>query len=84
MTIRGGAVTVTTPIQLDGGGPFETPAVSGFLGLAILADRPRVQTLRFALEDGSELHLPIANNAFEKLLSQFAGLYEARRKSGEG
>lgn len=69
------------PIQLDGPGPFETPAVEGFLGLGTLADRGPAQTLRFVLSGGSELRLPIAAHAFDKLLGQFAALHEARLKA---
>lgn len=62
-------------LQLDGLGPFETPAVAGFLGLAIAQGREPTQ-IRFVLEDGSELRLPIQGHAFEKLASQFAAIYE--------
>lgn len=67
-------------LQLDGLGPFLAPAVVGFLGLTIAEGRLPVQ-MRFRLEDGSELHLPIQEAALDKLMGQFAGLHaEAQRE----
>ncbi|QIG51341.1 hypothetical protein G5V57_28685 [Nordella sp. HKS 07] len=71
---------MATRVQLTGDGPFVMPAVVSYLGIALPAGR-RTTQIRFILEDGSELHLPIAGVAYNKLLAQFAMLY-AERGSG--
>jgi hypothetical protein len=66
-------------VQLDPPGPYVLPEAVGFQGL-VLVQGQRPTQMRFALADGSILHLPIAEHAFDKVLRQFASLYEAREK----
>ena len=70
---------MTTHLPVDGPGPFVLPKVEGFLGLVLAGGQQPVQ-MRFVLEGGSELHLPIAEYAFDKLLRQFAALRDAKDK----
>ena len=63
--------------QLSGDGPLVMPAVVGYLGLTLPAGGRPTQ-IRFVLEDGLELHLPIPVAAYNKLLAQFAMLYAER------
>lgn len=67
-------------LRLDGPGPYTTPAVEGFLGLAMPEGRLPVQ-IRLVLSGGSELLLPIAEPAFDKLIAQFASLHAEKDKS---
>ncbi|QIG51824.1 hypothetical protein G5V57_31430 [Nordella sp. HKS 07] len=66
--------TMAMRVQQSGDGPLVMPAVVGYLGLA-LSSGGRPTQIRFVLEDGSELHLPIREVAYSKLLAQFAMLY---------
>ena len=69
-----------TKLDLSGTGPFETPAIVDYLGLAY----PMTGTLaqvRFALEGGSELRLPIKSDALDKLIEQFRLL--SSKKNGK-
>lgn len=61
---------MATQLDLSGTGPFETPAIVDFLGLAYPLSGTSVQ-IRFALEGGSELHLPIKSDALYKFIQQF-------------
>ncbi len=67
-------------VQLDPPGPYILPAVETYQATTIAQGRLPVQ-LRLFLENGTELHLPIAAHAFEKLLHDFHGLHEARLKN---
>jgi hypothetical protein len=62
---------MATKIPLTGTGPFETPAIVDYLGLAYPLSGTKVQ-VRFALEGGMEIHLPIHSMALTKLTEQFA------------
>jgi hypothetical protein len=59
-----------TLVQLDGPGPFQTPAVTGFLG-AMAGPKTQLVHIQLALEDGRELYIPLANTAYENLCRQF-------------
>jgi|HubBroStandDraft_6_1064221.scaffolds.fasta_scaffold467963_3 hypothetical protein len=61
---------MVTLVRLDGAGPFQTPAVSSFLG-AIGASKTQQVHIQLALEDGRELYIPIAHMAYEDLCLQF-------------
>jgi hypothetical protein len=61
---------MATQLDLSGTGTFETPAIVDFLGLAYPLSGTSVQ-IRFALEGGSELHLPIKSDALYKFIEQF-------------
>ena len=61
---------MATKLELSGTGPFETPAITDYLGLAYPMSGPLAQ-IRFALEGGGELHLPIKSDALDKLIEQF-------------
>jgi hypothetical protein len=62
---------MATKLLLTGAGPFESPVVVDYLGLAYPLSGTSLQ-LRFAFEDGTELHLPIVGKAFDKLATQLA------------
>jgi hypothetical protein len=70
---------MATKISLTGPGPFETPAIADYLGLAYPITATLVQ-LRFSLEDGSELHLPIESGALDKLMEQLAAMHTKKKK----
>lgn len=61
---------MATKLDLWGTGPFETPAIVDYLGLAYPMSGPLAQ-IRFALEGGGELHLPMTSDALDKLIEQF-------------
>lgn len=72
---------MATKIELTGPGPFETPAIVDYLGLAYPMTTTLVQ-VRFSLEDGSELHLPIKGVALDKLTEQLATFHSEKQKKG--
>jgi hypothetical protein len=61
---------MVSKLELSGTGPFETPAIVDLLGLAYPLSGTSVQ-VRFALEGGSELHLPIKSDALYKFIEEF-------------
>ena len=70
-----------TKLDLSGTGPFETPAIVDYLGLAYPMSGTLAQ-VRFALEGGGELRLPIKSDALDKLIEQFRLL--SINKDGKG
>ncbi len=60
---------MATKIPLTGPGPFETPTIVDYLGLAYPMTTTLVQ-VRFALEGGMEIHLPIESHALDKLIEE--------------
>ena len=70
---------MATKIPLIGTGPFETPAIVDYLGLAYPMSGTMVQ-VRFALEGGYELHLPINGIALGKLTEQLAASQAKKKK----
>ena len=64
---------MATKIPLTGPGPFETATIVDYPGLAYPMTTTLVQ-VRFALEGGSEIHLPIEDAALEKLIGQLASM----------
>jgi hypothetical protein len=72
---------MATRIALTGPGPFETPTIVDYLGLAYPMTTSLVQ-VRFALEGGTEIHLPIQGVALEKLMNQLAALHPSKKKKG--
>lgn len=62
--------SMTTLVQLDGPGPFQLPAVTGFLGQGAAPRTEQVHIL-LVLEDGRELNIPLADTAYRNLCRQF-------------
>ena len=58
---------MTMLVQLNGLGPFVTPKVVDYLGLAYPLARETLE-IRFVLEDGQEIRLPIHRFVFDELL----------------
>jgi hypothetical protein len=71
---------MATKIPLTGTGPFETPAIVDYLGLAYPMSGTMVQ-VRFALEGGTELHLPIQGIALDKMMEQLAAMHTKKQKT---
>lgn len=61
----------STPIQLDGDGPFVTPAVQGFSWMGTFPPS-KLSQLCLILEDGRELRLPMTREAREEILRKLA------------
>ena len=72
---------MATKISLTGTGPFETPAIVDYLGLAYPMTTTLVQ-VRFALEGGAEIHLPIQGVALDKMTEQLAAMHKQKKKKG--
>jgi hypothetical protein len=66
---------MTTQVQLDGDGPFLTPTVVGFPGLAAGPRQDKVR-IQFVLADGRLLLVPIQELAFQRLCRQFADMLD--------
>jgi hypothetical protein len=61
------------PVQLGRPGLYVLPTAVGFAGTVIAGGRLPVR-LHFALEDGTEFHLPISDIARERLCTALEGL----------
>ena len=70
---------MATKLDLSGTGPFETPKIVDYLGMAYPLSGTSVQ-LRFVLEGGSELHLPIKSVALDNLIEQLAAAHAKKKK----
>jgi len=76
-------MTRATPVQLEGPGPFVTPAVKAFLALGYF---PAIgpQQLCLILEEGRELRLPMSPDVLEELLRRLDDFVpKADSKSGK-
>jgi len=71
---------MTKQVQLTGAGPFQTPAVEAFLGLGTDQARGLAQMI-FLLEDGEELHVPIAELALGRVLSVCAEMHRTKTET---
>ena len=71
---------MTKQVQLTGAGPFQMPAVEGFLGLGIDQDQALAQMI-FLLEGGVELHVPIAELALGRVLSVCAEMHRTKTET---
>ncbi len=60
-----------TPVQLDGDGPFVTPAVQEFLMMGIFQPS-KLSQLCLLLEGGKELRLPMTPESRAQILRQLA------------
>ena len=59
-------------LHLPPPGPYRTPVAAAFIDLRVVEYEPSVQ-LRFLLENGTELCLPIEINALERLYNDLHG-----------
>ena len=70
-----------TRVQLDGPGPFETPAVVGCLAIGIFQGRFPEQ-VALTLQDGRELRIPITRDAMDKLHQYLIGVLNPHSAGG--